>query len=169
MHRAVCKWVPYPALPNPPLTLRCLIHPLPRSLPLPGGLLPSDFSRQPAVPQPDSAGADAADVGRQEHDVRCRPAPRPLPHCLCTVPRPHVLQGGDDSLGLGGRAARQGRQAGSVKRLAAPHDRCPTLQSPVWPALLCHPAGGGRADAECAEQEQQLLCGVDPQQCEPAG
>merc|ERR1711935_312363 len=34
------------------------------------------------------------DVRRQEHDVRVRPAPRPLPDRVLHVPWPHVHQGG---------------------------------------------------------------------------
>merc|ERR1719261_1324599 len=47
-----------------------------------------------AVPRAHGAGAHAAAVRREEHDVRRRPAPRPLPHVLVPLPRPHVDQGG---------------------------------------------------------------------------
>merc|ERR1711908_162083 len=47
-----------------------------------------------AVPRSHGAGADAADVRRQEHDVRRGPAPRPLLDGGGAVPRPHVDEGG---------------------------------------------------------------------------
>merc|ERR1711964_508518 len=74
------------------------------------------LARLPAVPGADSAGADAADVRRQEHDVRRRSPARALPDGHVPVPWSYVLE------------------------------------------------GGGRADAERAEQELLLLCGVDPEQ-----
>merc|ERR1712196_577518 len=40
------------------------------------------------------ARAHPADVRCQEHDVRRRPSPRPLPHLLRPLPWPHVHQGG---------------------------------------------------------------------------
>merc|ERR1711966_248527 len=46
------------------------------------------------VPRPHCAGVDAADVRRQEHDVRGGPAPRPLPDRRGALPRPHVDEGG---------------------------------------------------------------------------
>merc|ERR1712159_91538 len=52
------------------------------------------FARLAAVPRPHGARAHPADVRRQEHDGRRRPAPRPLPHGVRPLPRPHVDQGG---------------------------------------------------------------------------
>merc|ERR1712224_1110847 len=74
------------------------------------------FARLAAVPRVDCAGAHAADVRREEHDVRRGPAPRALPHRHGPLPRPDVHK------------------------------------------------GGGRADAERAEQELLVLRGVDPKQ-----
>ncbi len=68
--------------------------PVPAPALLHGRLRAADQPRQPAVPRDVGAGADAADVGRQEHDVRGRPAPRALPDRLGALPRPHVHQGG---------------------------------------------------------------------------
>ena len=51
-------------------------------------------ARLPAVPRVDGAGAHAADVRREEHDVRRGPAPRPLPHGVRALPWPHVDEGG---------------------------------------------------------------------------
>ncbi len=68
--------------------------PLPPAALLHGGLHPPDQPRQSAVPRPQRARADSADVGCQEHDVRCGPPPRTLPDRLRSVPWTHVLQGG---------------------------------------------------------------------------
>merc|ERR1711966_14203 len=68
--------------------------PVPASALLHDRLRPADLPRLPAVPRADGSGADSADVRRQEHDVRRRPAPRPLPDRHGSVPRPHVDQGG---------------------------------------------------------------------------
>uniref|UniRef100_A0AAY4A0A5 Tubulin beta chain n=1 Tax=Denticeps clupeoides TaxID=299321 RepID=A0AAY4A0A5_9TELE len=95
--------------------------PFPPPALLHAGLRPPHQQGEPAVPRPDRARAHPADVRRQEHDGRLRPAPRPLPHRGRRLPRPHVHE------------------------------------------------GGGRADAERPEQEQQLLRGVDPQQREDGG
>merc|ERR1719486_1134408 len=54
----------------------------------------ADVARLAAVPRPDGARADPADVRRQEHDGCVGPAPRPLPHGVRALPRPHVDQGG---------------------------------------------------------------------------
>merc|ERR1711871_494474 len=48
----------------------------------------------PAVPRVDRAGADAADVRRQEHDVRRGPSSRPIPDGGWSLPWPHVVEGG---------------------------------------------------------------------------
>merc|ERR1711988_1883563 len=52
------------------------------------------LARLAAVPCSHRAGAHPAAVRREEHDVRRGPAPRPLPHVLVPLPRPHVDQGG---------------------------------------------------------------------------
>merc|ERR1719456_1355515 len=54
----------------------------------------ADVPRFAAVPRADGAGAHAADVRREEHDVRRGPAPRPLPHGVRALPWPHVDEGG---------------------------------------------------------------------------
>merc|ERR1711959_645090 len=54
----------------------------------------ADVARLAAVPRVDGAGAHAADVRREEHDVRRGPAPRPLPHGVRALPWPHVDEGG---------------------------------------------------------------------------
>uniref|UniRef100_A0A804LBY6 Tubulin/FtsZ GTPase domain-containing protein n=1 Tax=Zea mays TaxID=4577 RepID=A0A804LBY6_MAIZE len=90
--------------------------PVPAPALLHGGVRAAHLQGLPAVPRPDGAGAYPADVGRQEHDVRRGPAPRPVPDGVRHVPRQDEHQ------------------------------------------------GGGRADAERAEQELLLLRGVDPQQ-----
>merc|ERR550514_1147096 len=78
--------------------------------------LTADFPRLPAVPRAHRAGADSADVRRQEHDVRGGSTARAVLDGHLPVPWPHVLE------------------------------------------------GGGRADAERAEQELFLLRGMDPEQ-----
>merc|ERR1711896_49351 len=47
-----------------------------------------------AVPRPDCARVDPANVRCQEHDLCCRSSSRSLPHSCLYVPRPHVYQGG---------------------------------------------------------------------------
>merc|ERR1712224_204358 len=54
----------------------------------------ADVARLAAVPGVDGAGAHAADVRREEYDVRGGPAPRPLPHGVRALPWPHVDEGG---------------------------------------------------------------------------
>ena len=70
----------------------------PGALPAPallhGRLRTPDGARQPELPHAERAGADAADLGCEEHDVRGRPAARPLPHGLRPLPRQNVHQGG---------------------------------------------------------------------------
>ena len=95
--RPFCRHHLLPALPRPaqlrPAQAGGEPDPLPPPPLLHGRLRAPHLPRQPAVPLPHRARADAADVGRQEHDVRGRPPPRPLPHRLRRLPRPHVLQG----------------------------------------------------------------------------
>merc|ERR1712164_212860 len=55
-------------------------------------------ARLAAVPRAHGSGAHAAAVRRQEHDVRRRPAPRPLPHVLVPLPRPHVHEEVDEQM-----------------------------------------------------------------------
>ena len=66
----------------------------PASALLPERLRAAHVARLPAVPRVDGAGAHAADVRREEHDVRRGPAPRPLPHGVRALPWPHVDEGG---------------------------------------------------------------------------
>merc|ERR1712224_521358 len=54
----------------------------------------ADVARLAAVPGVDGAGAHAADVRREEYDVRGGPASRPLPHGVRALPWPHVDEGG---------------------------------------------------------------------------
>ena len=54
----------------------------------------ADVTWVAAVPCPDGARTDAADVGCEEHDVRGGSAPWALPDGVCHVPRPHEHQGG---------------------------------------------------------------------------
>ncbi len=83
--------------------------PLPAAPLLHSRLHAADEPRQPAVPRALGARADAADVGRQEHDVRGRPAARALPDRLRGLPRPHVLQGGARTLAAPTHARRAAR------------------------------------------------------------
>merc|ERR1719421_235529 len=57
-------------------------------------LCAAHVARLPAVPRVDRAGADPADVRREEHDVRGRPATRALLDGGGSFPRPHVVEGG---------------------------------------------------------------------------
>merc|ERR1712203_663557 len=57
-------------------------------------LRPSYSSRQPAVPRPHRARADAADVRREEHDGRLRPKAWQIPHCCRSVQGKDVDEGG---------------------------------------------------------------------------
>merc|ERR1712072_260041 len=68
--------------------------PVPPAPLLHGRLRAAHVARLAAVPRAHGAGAHTAAVRRQEHDVRRRPAPRPLPHVLVPLPRPHVHEGG---------------------------------------------------------------------------
>merc|ERR1711998_27563 len=68
--------------------------PLPAPPLLHDRLRAAHLARLAAVPRAHRAGAHPADVRRQEHDGRRRPAPRPLPHRVGPLPRPHVDQGG---------------------------------------------------------------------------
>ena len=70
---------------------------LPAAALLHGGIRTADVTRVAAVPRVDRTGADAADVGREEHDVRGRPAARALSD------RVGHVQGEDEHQG-GGRA-----------------------------------------------------------------
>ncbi|AQK63996.1 Tubulin beta-4 chain [Zea mays] len=68
--------------------------PVPAAALLHGGVRPADVPRLAAVPRADGAGADAADVGCQEHDVRGGPAPRAVPDSVRHVPGQDEHQGG---------------------------------------------------------------------------
>eukprot|EP01084_Bolivina_argentea_P053536 98290_1 len=92
---------------------RCESDPLPEVALLHDRLRTADVAWIAAVPCPDGAGVDPADVRCEEYDVCGGPSPRTLPHRRCALPRPHEHK------------------------------------------------GGGRATAECAEQEFFLLRGVD--------
>merc|ERR1712118_85589 len=91
-------------------------HPVPAVALLHGWFRSPHVPWIPAVSRSDGPGAHAADVRCQEHDVRSRPAPRPIPYRCCDVPRTDVHQ------------------------------------------------GGGRTDAQRAEQELLVLRGMDPEQ-----
>merc|ERR1719439_417345 len=87
-----------PPLPGPAQ----LRHPQPRRehdpVPAPSllheRLRSADVARLAAVPRAHGAGAHAADVRREEYDVRGGPAPRPLPDGVRALPWPHVDEGG---------------------------------------------------------------------------
>ena len=57
-----------------------------------GWICSSDLPWLSAVHLPHRPRADPANVGRQEHDVRRRPPPRPLPDSLCNVQRKNEHQ-----------------------------------------------------------------------------
>lgn len=71
--------------------------PVPAAALLHGGVRPPDVARVAAVPSPNDPGADAADVGREKHDVRRRPTARAVPDGVGDVP-------GEDEHEGGGRA-----------------------------------------------------------------
>ena len=59
-----------------------------------GGVRAADVAGVAAVQVADGAGADAADVGREEHDVRGGPAARAVPDGVGDVPGEDVDEGG---------------------------------------------------------------------------
>jgi len=69
-------------------------HPLPAAPLLHGGFRAVNLPRLAAVPVPDDPGADAADVGRAQHDVRRRPPARTVPDGVGDVPREDEHEGG---------------------------------------------------------------------------
>merc|ERR1712072_335071 len=68
--------------------------PVPASALLHDRFRAADVPWVPTVPRPDRARADAADVRREEHDVRRGPAARALPDGHLPLPRTDVLEGG---------------------------------------------------------------------------
>ena len=69
-------------------------HPLPAAALLHGGFRAANLAGLPAVPVPDHPGADPADVGRAQHDVRRRPPARAVPDGVGDVPREDEHEGG---------------------------------------------------------------------------
>merc|ERR1711959_735879 len=85
--------LPGPAQLRPPQARR-QHDPLPAPPLLHDRLLAAHVAWLAAVPCAHRPRAHPADVRREEHDGRRRPAPRPLPHGVRPLPRPHVDQGG---------------------------------------------------------------------------
>ena len=77
--------LPRPAELRPPETGR-QSHPVPAITLLHGRVCPPDIARVTTVPCPNHPGADAANVGCEEHDVRRRPPARPVPDGVGDVP-----------------------------------------------------------------------------------
>jgi hypothetical protein len=91
--RDVLPAVPGPAELGPPQA-GGEPDPVPAAALLHGGVRAADVARVAAVPRADGAGADAADVGRQEHDVRGGPAARAVSDGVRHVPGQDEHQGG---------------------------------------------------------------------------